>query len=91
MLCKDIFVNYDGSTNPLRILFSMWRFEHDDPQRRKDYEEYYKSNHQEDYERFVAYEEKIIKRTPNIKQIYFDYLDGKRDHPEFKYFTPEGL
>jgi hypothetical protein len=69
----------------------MWRFEHDDPQRRKSYEEYYKSNHREDYERFIGCEKKIIERTPNIKQMYFDYLDGKRDRPDFKYFSPEGL
>ena len=31
----------------------------------------------------------LEKRTPNIKQIYFDYSDGKIEHPDFEYFTSE--
>ena len=27
---------------------------------------------------------KIEKRTPNIKQMYSDYLDGKGEMPDFK-------
>ena len=41
--------------------------------------------------RSIINQKKIIERTPNIKQMYFDYLDGKRDRPDFKYFSPEGL
>ena len=54
-------------------------------------ESYYKKNFPDSYEKFLIYKEKIEKRTPNIKQIYFDHLDGKRDFPDFKYFNPEGL
>ena len=42
MLCKDLYIDYDGSKNPLRILYSMWRLEHEDPQRRESHEDYYK-------------------------------------------------
>ena len=34
---------------------------------------------------------KIKMRTPNLKQIYFDWLDGKIKKLNFDYFSPEGL
>jgi hypothetical protein len=91
MLCKDIFVDFDGDISPLSILLDLYRSEHDSPQKRDEWETYYKMHHPESYEKFLNYKEKIEKRTPNIKQMYFDFLDGKRDHPEFKYFSLEGL
>jgi len=63
--------------------------EHENPKEREDLENYIKSNFPEEYEQFKEYERKIEERTPDIKQMYFDYLDGKRDHPEFKYFSSE--
>ena len=83
MLCKDI--------NLLSLLLHLYRCDHDSPQKRKEIEDYYKLHYPEDYEKFLIYKEKIEKRTPNIKQMYFDFLDGKRDHPEFKYFSLEEL
>ena len=91
MLCKDVFVDFDGDISPLSILLDLYRSEHDSPQERDECENYYKQQFPEDYKKFLIYKEKIEKRTPNIKQMYFDFLDGKRDHPEFKYFTLEGL
>lgn len=57
----------------------------------EELERYLESNYSEEYQDFKEYEFKIEKRTPNIKQMYFDYLEGKRDHPEFKYFSSKGL
>lgn len=91
MLCGDIFVDFDGDISPLSLLLHLYRSEHDSPQKVKEIEDYYKLHYPESYEKFLDYKEKIEKRTPNIKQIYFDYLEGKRDHPEFKYFTLKGL
>ena len=91
MLCKDIFVDFDGDISPLSILLDLYRFEHDSPQEREELENYYKLRFPEDYEKFLIYKEKVETRTPNIKQMYFDFLDGKRDHPEFKYFILEAL
>ena len=54
-------------------------------------EEYYKEKYPEEYDKFLKYEKELKKRTPNIKQIYFDYLDGKIEHPGWEYFTPEGM
>lgn len=64
-------------------------FEHDDPKERKELEEYLKYNYPDEFKEFKEYEQKIEKRTPNIKQMYFDYLDGKREIPDFKYFSLE--
>ncbi len=68
------------------MLFIMWRFEHESPKKRKNYEDYCKSNRPEDLEKFLEYEEKIIKKTPDIKQMYFDFIDDKSDFPNFEYF-----
>lgn len=86
-------VDFDGgyARNSLEILFQAYLFEHDDPKERQDLERYLESNYPEEFKKFKEYERKIEEKTPNIKQMYFDYLDGKRDHPEFKYFSSEEL
>ena len=86
-------VDFDGgyARNSLDILLILYRFEHDDPKEREELEEYIEHNYPDEFKEFKEYESKIEKRTPDIKQMYFDYLDGKRDPPEFKYFSFEGL
>ena len=91
MLCKDIFIDFDKDINLLSILLHLYRCEHDSPKKMEECKNYYKLNFPKDYEKFLIYKENIEKRTPNIKQMYFDFLEGKRDHPDFKYFNPEGL
>ena len=44
-----------------------------------------------EYQNFVEYKNKVELRTPNLKQIYFDWIDGKIEELNFDYFTPEGL
>ena len=85
------WVNYDGgyARNSLEILFRMYMLEHDNPKKRRELEQYLKDNHPDEYNEFKDYEEKIERRTPNIKQMYFDYLDDKREIPDFKYFAPD--
>ena len=84
------WVNFDGgyARNSLHILLRIYHREHKDPQARIRLEEYIKVNYPDEFKEFKEYERKIEEKTPNIKQMYFDYLDGKRDHPEFKYFFP---
>lgn len=85
-------VNFDGGgPSPLRMLFNLYLFEHDNPDERKELEEYYKNEYPKEFEKFLKYEKELEKRTLNIKQIYFDYLDGKIEHPGWEYFTPEGM
>ena len=89
---KTFSVNfYSGGPSPLRMLFQFYHLEHNNPDRRKGLEEYYKDKYPKEYDKFLKYERELEKRTPNIKQMYFDYLDGKRDHPGFEYFTLEGM
>ena len=45
MLCKDIFVDFDGDISPLSILLDLYRSEHDSPQKRDEWETYYKIHH----------------------------------------------
>lgn len=88
----ELLVNFDGGgPNPLRMLFDLYRFEHVSPNCRKKLEEYYKEKYPKEFEEFLKYEKEVVKRTPNIKQMYFDYLDEKMEHPAWEYFTPEGL
>ena len=89
---KTFTVNFDGGgPSPLRMLFQFYHLEHGNPDRRKGLEEYYRDKYPKEYDKFLKYERELEKRTPNIKQMYFDYLDGKREHPGFEYFTPEGM
>ena len=62
----------------------MYLLEHDNPSERLELEEYLKAD---EYGQFKEYENKIERRTPNIKMMYFDYLDGKREILDFKYFA----
>ena len=59
MLCKDIFVDFDGDISPLTILLHLYRSEHDSPQKVKEAEDYYKLHYPESYEKFLDYKEKI--------------------------------
>ena len=89
---KTFTVNFDGDgPSPLRMLFQFYYLEHDNPDRRKGLEEYYRDKYPKEFDKFLKYERELEKRTPNIKQMYFDYLDGKREHPGFEYFTLEGM
>lgn len=82
-------VNFDEShaPNSLHILFQVYLFEHDSPQEGKSMGEYIKSNYPEEYEKYVEYRRKVEKKTPNICQMYFDFLDGKADMPDFDCFV----
>ena len=90
---KTFTVNFDGgyARNSLHILIRLYRLEHKDPQARIRLEEHIEVNYPEEFKKFKEYEHIIEERTPNIKQMYFDYLDGKREHPEFEYFLTEWL
>ena len=86
LLAGDLFVDFDSGESPARILFHMWRAEHEGPEERKRWEKWYKSKYPEDYERFIEIEEIFVKWTPNIKQMYLDYLDGKCNRPDWELF-----
>ena len=64
----------------------MWRAEHEGPEERKREENYYKSKYPEDYERAMELEEIFVKWTPNLKQMWLDFLDDKCDPPDLEHF-----
>ena len=84
-------VNYDGGYRGgvLRILLDVYSREHKSPQKGKSYEEYVKSKYPRDYEEYKVYHRKVEQKTPNIRQMYFDFLDDKADLPDFDCFVVE--
>lgn len=55
------------------------------------YEKHIKELYPKEFDDFLEYKQKVEKRTPNLKQIYFDWIDGKIKKLNFDYFSPEGL
>ena len=45
-----------------------------------------KSFSPEDFEDFLKFKEKVKNKTPNIKELIFQWLDGKSDIPDFELF-----
>ena len=37
---------------------------------------------------FLEYKAFVEKRTPNLKEIYYEFLDGKRKDLDFELFSP---
>ena len=37
---------------------------------------------------FLEYKSFVEKRTPNLKEIYYEFLDGKRKDLDFELFSP---
>ena len=35
---------------------------------------------------FLEFKRKVEEKTPNIKELIFDWMDGKRDSPNFELF-----
>lgn len=77
--------------NVVEILLISYNFEKESFQERINYEEHIKELYPNEYENFLEYKNKVENRTPNLKEIYFDWLDGKIEDLNFDYFTPEGL
>ena len=54
-------------------------------------EEYLKDLKDDDFNRyndFLNYKNMVEKRTPNLKEIYYEFLDGKREDLDFNLFSP---
>ena len=77
--------------NVVEILIISYRKEKKSIKDRISYEKHIKKIYPKEYDNFLEYKQKVELRTPNLKQIYFDWLDGKIKDLDFNYFTPEGL
>lgn len=77
--------------NVVEILLHSYRNEKRSVEDRITYEKHIKELYPKEYDDFLEYKQKVEKRTPNLKQIYFDWIDGKIKNLSFDYFSPEGL
>ena len=69
------------------ILLILYRKERISLETRESYESYLKKDFPNEYASFLKYKKMVEKRTPNLKQIYFDWLDGKIDNLDFSLFS----
>ena len=89
---SEIMDKFDGGlglTN-LDILFNIYRKERISNESLEDYIEYLKNNFPEDYENFLKYKQMVEDRTPNLKEIYYEWVDGKRSDLDFSLFSSKG-
>ena len=89
---SEIMDKFDGGlglTN-LDILFNVYRKERISDESLKNYIDYLKNNFTEDYKNFLEYKKMVEDRTPNLKQIYYEWIDGKRIDLDFSLFSSKG-
>ena len=84
---KDSFCGGLRPSN-INILFRFYRLERKSKEKLDEYLDYIKSNDLEKYNDFLEYKNKVEKRTPNLREIYYDFLDGKIDELNFELFSP---
>lgn len=70
----------------LAILFKIYDKEWNSKESRIVYENFLKVNYSNEYNDFLDYKSKVKAKTHNIKELIFDWMDGKRELPEFKLF-----
>ena len=72
----------------VHILLETYRIERKSKKRLNEYIDYIKNNDLEQYNDFLNYKEFVEKRTPNLKELYYEFLDGKRETLDFELFAP---
>lgn len=84
----EIFEPFDGGLriSNVGILFNIYREERKSLDDRIQYEEFLKENYPKDYENFLIFKSKVKNKTPNIKELIFNWLDGKSDIPNLELF-----
>ena len=75
----------------VEILLHSYRNEKESIEDKISYEKHIRELYPKEFNDFLEYKQKVEKRTPNLKQIYFDWIDGKIKDLNFDYFSPEGL
>jgi hypothetical protein len=73
-------------TGNITILFNIYRHERISYDNRIRYENFLKNNYPKEYENFLEFKVKVKNKTPNIKELIFQWLDGKRDIPDLELF-----
>lgn len=85
---SEILEPFDSGlkTGNITILFNIYRHERISYQNRIRYENFLKNNYPKEYENFLEFKVKVKNKTPNIKELIFQWLDGKRDIPDLELF-----
>ena len=80
--------SFDGGLgiSNLAILFKIYGKEKNSKESRVIYENYLKNNYPTEYNDFLDYKRKVKAKTPNIKELIFDWMDGKIDLSDFDLF-----
>ena len=73
-------------TGNITILFNIYRHERISYDNRIRYENFLKNNYPKEYDNFLEFKIKVKNKTPNIKELIFQWLDGKRDIPDLELF-----
>ena len=73
-------------TGNITILFNIYRHERISYDNRIRYENFLKNNYPKEYDNFLEFKVKVKNKTPNIKELIFQWLDGKRDIPDLELF-----
>ena len=70
------------------ILLETYSIERRSKKDLKEYLNYLKNNDLDEYNDFLNYKDFVEKRTPNLKELYYEFLDGKRKNMNFDLFSP---
>lgn len=87
MLSNDGFCS---GLKPSKVftLLETYRMERESKEDLNDYLNYLKNKNSDEYNDFLNYKKFVEKRTPNLKELYYDFLDGKREELDFDLFSP---
>lgn len=86
---SEIMDKFDGGlglTN-IDILFNIYRKERISSESLENYIDYLKNNFPDEYSSFLKYKKMVEDRTPNLKEIYFEWMDGERKELDFSLFS----
>ena len=84
----EILEPFDGGlkTSNVGILFNLYREEKKSLEDRIEYEKFLKENYPSEYDSFLEFKNKVQQKTPNIKELIFQWLDGKSEIPSLELF-----
>ena len=70
----------------VNILLETYKIERESKKDVDEYLDYLKRDNLNEYNEFVVYKHLVEKRTPNLREIYYEFLDGKREDMDWDLF-----
>ena len=68
------------------ILLETYKIERESKKDADEYLDYLKMDNLNEYDEFVDYKHLVEKRTPNLKELYYEFLDGERKDLDWDLF-----